>query len=338
MSIQSLRRVLIAVLILCPLAAAVARPAAICAAEPADGPTALRVYYIGNSVTDTVRYAALEKMAAEAGKRIVWGRHMIPGAPLSWLWEHGELKDGKADGFVERPFGPCRVALREHAWDVVTLQPFDRRLQSGGSKPEGDLDIAQAMIDLAAARNPNVRIYIYSRWPRMTRQGKGLAYDRNAFNENNPFSYRQVAPIDDFSERWNARFNPEGWDLTNESREYFEKLTEALRERNPKLAHPVCLIPVGDVMNELHGLMKSGKAPGYDSIYAVYKDAIHLNDVGSYIVGCTFYAVLFGESPEGRGAELYNVRDKALAELIARTAWRVVKEHRLGGRAEPSSH
>ncbi len=318
------------------LAAVAGGAAPVGAAEQATaGPQPLRVYYIGNSVTDTVRYSSLEKMAAEAGKRIVWGRHMIPGAPLSWLWDHGELKEGKADGFIERPFGPCRVALKDHPWDVVTLQPFDRRLQSGGEKPDGDLEIAQAMIDLAVARNPNVRICVYSRWPRMTRQGKGLDYDRNAFSENNPFSYRQVEPIDDFSDRWNAPYNPEGWGLTNESREYFEKLTLALRQRNPKLAHPACLIPVGDVMNELHGLMKAGKAPGYDSIYAVYKDAIHLSDVGSYIVGCTFYAVLFGESPEGRGAGQYRIEDPALAKLIAQTAWRVVKGHRLSGVAAP---
>lgn len=43
------------------------------AEQAAAEPQPLRVYYIGNSVTDTVRYASLEKMAAEAGKPADWG-------------------------------------------------------------------------------------------------------------------------------------------------------------------------------------------------------------------------------------------------------------------------
>ena len=59
----------------------------------------LRVYYVGNSVTDTIRYGSLAKLAESRGHTLTWGRDMIPGAPLSWLWEHPK------DGFQEAPFG-----------------------------------------------------------------------------------------------------------------------------------------------------------------------------------------------------------------------------------------
>ena len=49
--------------------------------------TPIRTYFIGNSVTDTIRYGALAKLAASRGHTLTWGRDMIPGAPLSWLWD-----------------------------------------------------------------------------------------------------------------------------------------------------------------------------------------------------------------------------------------------------------
>ncbi len=59
----------------------------------------LRAYFIGNSVTDTIRYERLAHLAKSRGHTLTCGRHMIPGAPLSWLWEHPN------DGFQQEPFG-----------------------------------------------------------------------------------------------------------------------------------------------------------------------------------------------------------------------------------------
>src|SRR5688572_13749096 len=83
----------------------------------------LRVYHIGNSVTDTVRYPALAQLASSRGQDYVYGRHMIPGAPLEWIWDH------PTQGFGDRPYGHYPQALREYKWDVLTLQPFDRKLE-----------------------------------------------------------------------------------------------------------------------------------------------------------------------------------------------------------------
>src|SRR5258708_3451144 len=82
------------------------------------------------------------------GHQLVWGRQMIPGAPLQWLWEH------PSDGFTEKPFGYPLQAFKDFQWDVVSLQPFDRGLTSQDGSD--DVTKIRQYAELAAARNPNV--------------------------------------------------------------------------------------------------------------------------------------------------------------------------------------
>jgi hypothetical protein len=78
-------------------------------------PKTLRVYFVGNSVTDTIKYGALAELAKSRGYTQVWGRHMIPGAPLQWIWQHPK------DGFQEQPFGHYPTALANFQWDVLKI-------------------------------------------------------------------------------------------------------------------------------------------------------------------------------------------------------------------------
>lgn len=68
-------------------------------AEPVGSkpPPSLRVYFMGNSVTDTVRYSALAKLAKSRNVTLDWGRTMVPGAPLEHLYTH------PGSGFNEPP-------------------------------------------------------------------------------------------------------------------------------------------------------------------------------------------------------------------------------------------
>ena len=96
------------------------------AAEPGSSAAApapsLTVYHVGNSVTDTLNYGGLGSLATQAGGGYTYGRHMIPGAPLEWLWRHQD------SGFTEAAYGAPNAAFVNHKWDVITLQPFDRQL------------------------------------------------------------------------------------------------------------------------------------------------------------------------------------------------------------------
>jgi hypothetical protein len=77
--------------------------------------------------------------------------------------------------------------------------------------------------------------------------------------------------------------------------------------------------------------MKAGQLPPYKHVKELYADGIHLNNVGSYVVGCTFFATLYRENPKGLGGEAYKVTDAKLAALIQETVWKVVSENPLAG-------
>ncbi|QEH32242.1 hypothetical protein OJF2_07110 [Aquisphaera giovannonii] len=275
-----------------------------------------RAYFVGNSVTDTIRYGSLAKLAESRGRTLTWGRDMIPGSPLSWLWDH------PADGFRQEPFGLYPTALGEYSWDVLSLEPFDRHLDG----KDGDLAAAGRFIDLALRRSPDVQVYIYSRWPRRD-EGKDGSLSL------------------DYRAKWLRKYTG-GWDGTEETRDYFERVVAGLREAYRGKAKPALLVPVGDVLLELDARMKAGKVPGHSDIAQIYVDGIHFNNVGSYVVGLTYYATIFRDDPRGLPAGPYNEDldpakgrkiDEALAGAIQEAVWSVVSTHPLAGvRALPS--
>ena len=279
------RRVILSLLVLAITAPALAEEQA---------PKTVRVYFVGNSVTDTIKYGFLAELAKSRGYTQIWGRHMIPGAPLQWIWQHPK------DGFQEPPFGHYPTALANFQWDVLSLQPFDRHLDG----KDGDIVMAKNFIDLALPKSPDLQIYVYARWPR---QGK-----------------------DDFDTAWLKKYAG-GWDNTNETKDYFERLTLELRKAYPKLKKPILMVPVGHVMYELNQRMKAGQVPGYTDIKQLFADGIHLNNVGSYVVGCTYFATLYKQSPVGLPSEPYKVADKKLAAVIQDAVWKVVSANEWAG-------
>lgn len=285
-------------------------------------PQPFRLYFVGNSVTDTVRYGALAELAKSRGIDVVWGRHMIPGAPLEWLHDHPD------DGFRQPPFGGWRTALSEHAWDAVSLQPFDRHLHGRNAQGEdlGDVALIVKFARMASARNPDVQILVYSRWPRVTAGGKGIPFNKNDYDPSKPGSGNDLSTIDDYLARWEAKYTG-GWDGTNETRDYFETLLREVRHATPELRKPVLLVPVGDVLAELHRQMKAATIPGWTDVRQFYRDGIHLNEPGSYAVACTFFATLFRQSPVGLPTSPYGAVPAELASVIQATALRVVRAH-----------
>ena len=71
---------------------------------------------------------------------------------------------------------------------------------------------------------------------------------------------------------------------------------------------------------------------------------IHFNNVGSYLVGLTFYATIFGDDPRGLTADPYNENfdpekdrriDVTLALATQDAVWSVVSTHSLAGVRTP---
>ncbi|MBD3243762.1 MAG: PEP-CTERM sorting domain-containing protein [Chitinivibrionales bacterium] len=251
--------------------------------------SAKSIYFVGNSLTDGVSYSNLEALAEANGEQHDWGRHMIPGAPLEWNWNHPD------DCISQNPYGCYQTALNNYSWDAVSLQPFDRQLNS-------DTEYATNFINLAKAQNPDVQIFIYGRWP-------------NAGSRS------------DFSEWFDKEYTG-GWDGTNETRDYLETLVQQLRQAHSDLP-PIKLMPISEVMYLLDQRMKAGQIPGYSSVFEVYTDGWHMDNVGSFICGCTAYAILYDKNPVGLTMAGYSL-DNDLAGRIQQAVWDVVSVYEYG--------
>lgn len=322
----------IAVLLACSVAA-------VAADTP---PQTVRTFFIGNSVTDTVKYGLLAKLAEARGKAMPWGRHMIPGAPLYGMLENSEkaVKENlaKAPGFTEERYGHVLKAFAEHEWDAVTLQPFDRQLTPREGDKDGwqaDRPTIQRHLAPLFAKSPQARVFIYARWPRITVNGKDAGYSKDAYDQNvrgiSPVAGTKPPVIDDFLERY-ARPYTGKWDLSNETEDYFKKVLAAAREDHPQQAERILLIPVGPVMAEVERRARKGEVPGITGVFKdLYADGIHLNPTGSYLCAVTFYACLFRESPVGLPHDLYQVPDAKTARALEAIAWEVVTKEPLTG-------
>mgnify|MGYP002786896427 CR=1 FL=1 len=265
----------------------------------------LRLYMVGNSVTDGINYAGLQAIAQSQGKTHTWARHMIPGAPLGWLWEN------QNSGFTETPYGNPTNAFPNYDWDAISLQPFDRHIEGAGN----DKEIINNYINLAKGRSPNVQFYIYMRYPRTS---------------DNKQPTDPTLTADTWTALWQRTFTG-SWDGAEESKDFFQKLLVAVRGYSV-INKPILIIPVGEVFNNLNTKMKNGQVPGYSKIWQVYSDGIHMNNVGSYIAALTFYSTLYKADPRGSAVpSQYGSIPSNVVTQIQNSVWEVVSTYQYSG-------
>lgn len=266
---------------------------------PDDVRKSAKVFHLGNSVTDTIKYPKLRTIAAANKVEYIYGRQIIPGAPLDWL------KDHPSDGFIEAAFGFPSVALPGFDWKVLTLQPFDRSLSS-------DTASCQYFMNMAFARpgNAAMRTLIYSRWARQISDGAGgfLPY-------NLPTNW--------------IRVYIEGTNAFNETKSFFEQLLLAVRAANAGKVVDIC--PVGDALALFDTRARAGQIPGFTEAVGLFADGIHFTDVGAYLVSCTFYSTIYRESPHLLGFAEYAGVTQSLATIIHNVVWDTVLGHPYSG-------
>lgn len=292
-----------------PRAAVAAAVVLVLLAAPAAPATSLRVYHIGNSVTDTLRYNGVNAQATQMGHSYTFGKHVAPGQRLVTTWNTTPTSPGQ---FSANGFGLYHQALRDFTWDAVTLQPFDSIL--GGS--EGDLQIIKNFINYTTPKSPNAQFFVYSRWPRMRDNGSGtltLNYEQQWLT---PYTYTGTSTSHS----------------SNETRGFFETLTQRLNDDLPGLNKKVRMVPVGDVLLEVDRRMRAGQVPGYSSINQLYTDHIHFGDPGSYIVGMTFFATLYRDNPMNtpKPVNWANITAAQVAQFQS-AVWSVVSGHPYSG-------
>ena len=258
--------------------------------------TTLRCYFIGNSVTDAINLDGLKALAESKGNTHTWARQMIPGAPLEWLWQHPN------DGFTTSPYGVPTNAFPNYTWDAISLQPFDRFMK------DDSLIIGKYIDSLGLkTQSPNVQIYVYQRWPRTT-QPTLVASTAAEFNTQ----WEQT-----YSDSWSGQMP--------ETRDFFEKLTMAVRLHHPEMKK-ILMVPVGEVMYRLNKQMQIAPIDTFAKIWQVYSDGIHMNKVGNYIAACTYYATYYKADPRGLSvpAANFGTIPAVMVTAIQNTVWEVV--------------
>ncbi len=256
----------------------------------------MRVYMIGNSLTDQVQYRGLQKIAESRSYTHSWARHTVPGSPLELFLENPHV------GVYENQYWETTGydftnALQFKDWEAVTLQPFVRPLAT-------DIASCQALMDMTRSRTGDCVFYVHAQWP----------YSQIAdWWENGEF---------DFAKAWGDFYGDREYDITA-SASFYTQLLSGLRETRPDCQ--ICMIPNGWVLAELDGRIRAGDIPGYHGIIDFWEDAVHLNKAGSYLVASTFFSVIYQEDPRGLPVpDDYGELDPLLVYHIQDAIWKVV--------------
>jgi hypothetical protein len=108
---------------------------------------ALNTMHIGNSLTDHAY--GMHTIAEARGHDDLMGRHMIPGAPVWWLWDH------LAEGFWDPVWEDHDGNLTNYAWDALVLQAYRGEWTN-------DIDACRNYVNRVRSRNAACRVYVYA--------------------------------------------------------------------------------------------------------------------------------------------------------------------------------
>jgi hypothetical protein len=274
--------------------------AALYATPPAPPQAPLRVFHLGHSLVARDMPAMLAQLAGtghEHHSQLGWGASMR---------DHlGPVEDirGSAVENAHPRFRPLRAAMASGAYDALVVTEMVE-IRDAIRYHDSPAALA-ALIDMAVAGRPDIRLYLYETWH----------------------------PLDD----------PEGWltrldaDLTRYWEDAILRPALALAQADPP--HPVWLIPAGQVLAAfVRAVEAQGGVPGIAGRADLFgrsaegaPDMIHLNDLGHYLVALTHYAVLYQRSPVGLPHALLRADgtpadppSPEAARLMQETVWQVV--------------
>ncbi|MEQ9261289.1 MAG: hypothetical protein RIG84_19545 [Roseovarius sp.] len=264
----------------------------------APGEGRLGVFHLGHSLVGRDMPAMLAQLAGEGHRydsQLGWGtslkEHWEPDVPINGF---------EAENDHPR-FRPAREAVASGDYDAVVLTEMVELRDAIRYHASGKYFARWAA--LAREADPEAQIYLYETWHHL-----------------------------DDEEGWLERLDR---DL---ERYWIEKVLARDAKRN-RPAQPVYIIPAGQVMAEFaRELEARGGVDGLSSHEGLFQrnadgtlDTIHLNDLGTYLVALTHYAVLYHRSPVGLPHRLLradgtpaDAPSPELARLMQQTVWQVV--------------
>jgi hypothetical protein len=255
---------------------------------------AFRLYQIGNSHSfDSLPKNGLPELFELAGIPFVNGWHIRCAKPLSYI-----VQNPDSTCVDSNKFGTWLPALAEHQWDAVILQTHN------GATGLAELRAIQTIV-ATQDRDTSTRLFIYVNWPRIS----GRSFD----------------------DAWNTDYT-NGSQMVMQCHQYFTWLSQELDAGNSE-GRSIGLIPIGHVLAELDQRFRRGEYPPFKRVDDLYRDDVHMNNVGKYVVGLTTLATLmdydvrqFGRMPKSYMKPTANfVRiDLDLANYLQGIVWSVV--------------
>ncbi|WP_232825032.1 hypothetical protein [Primorskyibacter marinus] len=261
----------------------------------------LRVYHLGHSLVGRDMPVMLAQLAEDGHS---FNSQLGWGANLREHWEPDIPVKGFEQENTHAQFRDPHEALASGEYDVVVLTETVEIRDS--IKYQDSQEYLRKWARAARDGNPEARVYLYETWHNL-----------------------------DDEEGWLAR-------LDRDLGLYWEG--EILRRTlaHDDVTRPIYVIPGGQVMAAFVRQVEAAGGIGpIQSRNDLFKDQIHFNDYGAYLMALTHYAVLYGRSPAG----LAHALDKAngtpaadpgpeAARAMQETVWQVVTAYSPSGVAE----
>lgn len=248
------------------------------AVAPVRAQDRMNVFFIGHSLMSDVPSMTRALVQAHARQTFNFRHQDIPGAPLHWHWA---AKD-RNESFEPTYGGRYHIHLPSGQYDTVVLT---EGMPRGGKELEAEtIEYLGRFAGYIRQHRPDARIFLYVTWPHLTSGTPNASpYDAN-------MPTRQL--------KWRERIEAD--------QPMWDRIVATVNQKNPG-THPVRIIPGGQVLATLSDEIKAGRIPEWSSIDQLFRDEIHVNHYGKYVMALSFFAALTGKSPVGAPADIKDV-------------------------------
>ncbi|MGD9842945.1 MAG: hypothetical protein AB7F79_02815 [Steroidobacteraceae bacterium] len=274
---------------------------------------ATSLYSIGNSLSNDMYPDGLQLLAQDSGLSLDVSYHIRSSASLTYMLKYS------ADVTLARP-STHDVALVTHSFDAIALEPY-----AGFDSPTyvSERDAIIAIIERVLQANAGqATFYLYSAWPNQADTGG------------------------DFDAYWRRPWTGDVLSTPVQSRSFYDALLTELRAHFENRAS-LRVIPIGDVLARIDRDAKAGFIPNLTDMSMLYRDSIHMGEVGRFVAASTVISTLYQRQSSASSAmNAYQFNDgvaqltEALALQLEQIIWSEVAADdrtRAGGASSSSS-
>lgn len=266
-------------------------------------PLNLRVIMSGHSLTDPIPgplWTIVNATGGAAAKGLLIDSETVPGSPIEIRWndEHGLVPDARHD------IGN---------YDVLVMT--ERVPVRGAMEYHHTADYTLKWLELAWSdgnSGKGAATIFYASWISV-RSGPGND-DGNDIPEERVIPFRQRLELE----------------MTS-----WQEIADNVNSRRPRGCPRMLVIPGPKIMAAVYDEIQAGTAPGLARIEDLFRDDIHITDVGAFLIAVAHFAVIYGRDPRTippiRGQEGWPSTEQQ--EWMKDLVWTVVRNYSDSGLA-----